>query len=160
MNCRKFSLQSVPFQHWWSLNVWCGIIRDFVIDPYFLEETVTSNSYCNLLQNHLPVLLKNVPLNIRRETWFQQDGALLHFFANIIKQLLKNLETSGWIVVNLFMAPSISGSTLNFFLWGYVKKKVMFEPPMTKENVKQRIRDACASRLPKYQTLEIICYFE
>ncbi|EFN71318.1 hypothetical protein EAG_10079, partial [Camponotus floridanus] len=34
---------------------------------------------------------------------------------------------------------------LDFFLWGYVKDKIMFKSPTTKENMKQGIRDACAS---------------
>ncbi|KZC13233.1 hypothetical protein WN55_05932, partial [Dufourea novaeangliae] len=38
---------------------------------------------------------------------------------------------------------------LDFFLWGYVKDKVMFESPTTKEYMKQRIRDACASVTPE-----------
>ncbi|KZC08660.1 hypothetical protein WN55_11277 [Dufourea novaeangliae] len=80
-------MRSVPFQHQWSLNVWCGIIEDFVIGPYFFNETVKSESYCDLLKNHLPALLEHVPLHIRREMWFQQDGASPHF-AIITRQFL------------------------------------------------------------------------
>ncbi|EFN64048.1 hypothetical protein EAG_09261, partial [Camponotus floridanus] len=89
-------MRSVPFQHRWSLNVWCGIIGDFVIGPYFFEETVTSESYCDLLQNHLPALLEDVPLHIRREMWFQQDGAPPHF-AIITRQFLNKKFGNKWI---------------------------------------------------------------
>ena len=44
----------VHFQYW-SLNVWCGIIDDFVIGAYFFDGTVNTESYCNLLR-HFPYL--------------------------------------------------------------------------------------------------------
>jgi len=140
-------MRSIPFQHRWSLTVWCGIIGNLVIGPYFFEETVRSNSYCNLLQNHLPALLENVSLHIRRKMWFQQDGAPPHF-ANTTKQLLYEKFGDKWIgrggpVEWPPRSPDLT--PLDFFLWGYVKEKVMFEPPTTKENMKQRIRNACAS---------------
>ena len=28
-------MRTVPFQHPWSVNCWCGIVRDHVIGPYF-----------------------------------------------------------------------------------------------------------------------------
>lgn len=147
-------MRSVPFQHRWSLNVWCGIIGDFVIGPYFFEETVTSESYCDLLKNRLPALLEDVPLHIRREMWFQQDGAPPHF-AIITRQFLNEKFGNKWIGrggPRQWPPRSLDLTPLDFFLWGYVKDKVMFEPPTTKENMKQRIRDACASVTPEILT--------
>jgi len=49
-------------------------------------------------------------------------------------------------IIGDFMMKNLSDLTpLDFFLWGYLKDKVMFEPPTTKENMKQRIRNAYAS---------------
>jgi len=144
-------MRSVPFQHRWSLNVWCGIIGDFVIGPYFFEGNVTSDSYCNMLQNHWAELLEDVPLHIRRDMWFQQDGAPPHY-ANITREFLTKKFGNKWIgrggpVQWPPRSPDLT--PLDFFLWGYVKDKVMFEPPTTKENMKQKIRDACASVTPE-----------
>ena len=30
-------IRTVPFQHPWSVNCWCGIVGDHVIGPYFLK---------------------------------------------------------------------------------------------------------------------------
>ncbi|XP_076659903.1 uncharacterized protein LOC143363191 [Halictus rubicundus] len=144
-------MRCVPFQHRWSLNVWCGLIGDFVIGPYFFQETVTSASYCDFLKNHLPALLEDVPLHVRREMWFQQDGAPPHF-AIITRQFLNEKFGNKWIGrggPRQWTPRSPDLTPLDFFLWGYVKDKVMFEPPTTKEDMKQRIRDACASVTPE-----------
>ncbi|KYQ51275.1 hypothetical protein ALC60_09565 [Trachymyrmex zeteki] len=78
MSCVVELIKSLDL-HRWSLNVWCGIIGDFVIGSYFFDGTVNTESYCNLLRNHLPLLIKKLPLNVRRDMWFQQDGAPPHF---------------------------------------------------------------------------------
>jgi len=44
------------------------------------------------------------------------------------------------------MSPDLT--PLDFFLWGYVKKKVFCTVPTTKEEMKERIRAACASITP------------
>ena len=31
-------MRTVPFQHPWSVNCWCGIVGDHVIDPYVLVD--------------------------------------------------------------------------------------------------------------------------
>ena len=31
-------MRTVPFQHPWSINCWCGIVNHHVIGPYFLED--------------------------------------------------------------------------------------------------------------------------
>ncbi|KYN10478.1 hypothetical protein ALC57_17387, partial [Trachymyrmex cornetzi] len=47
-------MQTVQFQHRWSLNVWCGILGDYLIGPHFFDTTVNSNTYTNFLLNTLP----------------------------------------------------------------------------------------------------------
>jgi len=38
---------------------------------------------CKFLQNHLSEYLVNIPLNIRQECWFQQDGASARFHHDV-----------------------------------------------------------------------------
>ena len=34
-------IRTVPFQHPWSVNCWCGIVGNHFIGPYFLEDRLT-----------------------------------------------------------------------------------------------------------------------
>ncbi|EFN82461.1 hypothetical protein EAI_16291, partial [Harpegnathos saltator] len=67
------------FQYRWSINVWAGIIGNQMIGPHFLPPCLTGRIYKQLLENELPVLLANVPLNIRAQLIYQHDRAPAHF---------------------------------------------------------------------------------
>lgn len=43
------------------------IIGDFLIGPVFLSPTLNDNNYRQFLRTQLPVLLENVPLQIRNQ---------------------------------------------------------------------------------------------
>jgi len=45
------------FQHLFAINVWCG-----VIGPYIFPQCLTGDIYANFLQDELPALSENVPL--------------------------------------------------------------------------------------------------
>lgn len=70
----------------WSTNVWCGIINNQLIGPYFYDGTLTGQRYLNFIQYILPELMDNVPLEIQNKMWFHQDGTPTH---NTIKLLLE-----------------------------------------------------------------------
>ena len=38
-------MRTVPFQHPWSVNCWCGIVGDHAIGPYFFEVRLTGQVY-------------------------------------------------------------------------------------------------------------------
>lgn len=64
--------------HSQKVTVWVGFTSEFILEPFFFENTVNSQNYLSLLQHHLVPLLKQ-----RRKfskTVFQQDGAppILH----------------------------------------------------------------------------------
>ncbi|KAE8743491.1 hypothetical protein FOCC_FOCC010914, partial [Frankliniella occidentalis] len=61
-----------------SVNVWAGIVGDFIVGPYFLEHNVNAENYANFLNDQLPVLLGDLPAEVRRNMWFQQDGHPAH----------------------------------------------------------------------------------
>ena len=54
---------TVPFQHSWSVNCWCGIVGDHVIRSYFFEGRLTGEVYAKFLQNVLPQLMEDVLLS-------------------------------------------------------------------------------------------------
>jgi len=50
----------------WSVNVWCDIIGDKLIGPYFINGTLNSIKYGDFLHNNLGILLEDVQLHICR----------------------------------------------------------------------------------------------
>lgn len=107
-------VRSVPFQHRWSLNAWCDIIRDFVTGPYFFGETVASNS-CTLLQlftyafgkcDYTTHQKRNVVSARRRSATFYK-----HYQTVVVWKIWKQVDRS-WICS---MASSISWSDITRF---------------------------------------------
>ena len=54
------------FQYQFSLNVWAGIVGDYLIGPFFLPLRINGETYQHFLENELPPLLDEVPLETRR----------------------------------------------------------------------------------------------
>ncbi|EZA55217.1 hypothetical protein X777_05203 [Ooceraea biroi] len=50
-------------------------------------------------QNYLPCLLENVILELRRDMWFQQDGAPPHRHLHVVTYL-NNLFQNKWIGIS------------------------------------------------------------
>jgi len=66
------------FQLGFSVNVWCGVLDDQLISPFILEGCLTGEANLRFLQEELPRLLEDVPLNKRGRMYFQHDGAPPH----------------------------------------------------------------------------------
>lgn len=62
----------------WSLNVWGVVVGNHVVGPYFFEGNLYGEIYLDFIVNQLPILLEEVPLNIREQMWFLHDGAPAH----------------------------------------------------------------------------------
>lgn len=144
-------LRTVNNQHRWSINVWGGIIDNFIIGPFFFEGTLTGPVYLNFLENNLPQLLDYIPDIIRQVMWYQQDGAPPHY-AVAVREWLNQSFPNQWIgrggpVSWPPRSPDIT--PLDYFLWGHVKGKVYQEPPTTRDDMKRRIREAFASITPQ-----------
>ena len=63
-------MRTVPFQHPWSVNCWCGIVVDHVNGPYFFE--------------------------VRMNMWMQHDGAPTHY-ALCSRQVMDEMFDEKWI---------------------------------------------------------------
>jgi hypothetical protein len=45
--------------------MWCGVIGDQLIGLYIFLQQITGDIYDNILQDELPALLENVPVQTR-----------------------------------------------------------------------------------------------
>jgi Helix-turn-helix domain (DUF4817) len=137
-------IRPVDHQHRWSLNVWAGIVGSCLIGPYFFDGNVNGVSYLVFFENQLPALLEDVPLDVRQRMWLQHDGAPPHY-SRIVRTHLNRNFVDRWIGRGgpVGWPPRSPDLTkLDFFLWGHVRNMVYEEPPTTKENMMDRIRDA------------------
>jgi len=66
------------FQLRFSVNVWCAVLDNQLIGPFILEGRLTGEAYLRFLQEELPQLLEDVPLNKQGRMYFQHDGAHPH----------------------------------------------------------------------------------
>lgn len=154
-------LRQVEHQRPWSVNVWCGILGNKLIGPYFIDGTLNGIKYRNFLEHELPPLLEDVALPIRQIMWFQHDGCPAHYSATA-REVLNRDFNGRWIgrggPVN-WPARSPDLTSPDFFLWGYLKDKVFQQAPTTREYMIQRIRNACAE-IPADMLLSCVQSFE
>lgn len=131
------------FQQRFSLNVWCGIIHNQLIGPFFFDERLTGELYTNFLRNELPTLLEDVPLLIRPEMIFQHDGAPAHF-SRQARQYLNEAYPNRWIGrggPHSWPPRSPDLTPLDYYLWGHSKSLVYETQVNTRAELRQRIID-------------------
>lgn len=122
------------FQHRFSVNVWAGIVGDCLIGPYLMPSPLNGQRYGTFLRETLPLLLQDVPLDVRRRMWFQHDGAPAHS-SRIARQYLNERFGDRWIGRNgpvPWPPRSPDLTPLDFYLWGHMKSLV-YETPVESE---------------------------
>lgn len=137
-------------QHRWCVNVWGGIIGTQVVGPFFFDGHLNGAMFLRFLRDNLPVLLENIPLNIRKGMWLQLDGAPAHFEVNVRNELDRQYPNR-WIGrggPHNWPARSPDLTSPDFFLWGYIKNIVYDTPPTTPDDMRERIRNAFRSITP------------
>lgn len=154
-NCRYWAKEN---PHWsrethtqypQKINVWCGIVRDIILGPYFFERTLTGEIYLIFLQNEvIPSITARFPdyddlTQFQRALFYQQDGAPPHYAAPV-RAYLNQMFPNRWIGRRgpiEWPARSPDLTPLDFFLWGYLKSKVYINRPNTLDELKIRIRE-------------------
>lgn len=132
-------------QYRFSLNVWCGIMGNHLIGPYFIEGRLTGEAYVNFLQNHLNNFLEDVSLTERRNMWFMHDGAPPHT-ARITRNYLDERFPNRWIGINgpVQWPPRSPGlNMMDYYFWGHLKDYVYKETIRDVDHLRQRIIDGC-----------------
>lgn len=128
-------------QHRFSANVWAGIVGNHLIGPYVFVARLTGDAYNAFLHNTLPLLLEDVPLNVRRTMWYQLDGAPPHY-SRVARETLNIKFPDRWIGRGgpvIWPARSPDLNPLDFYLWGHMKSLVYATPVASEEDLIARI---------------------
>lgn len=128
-----------------KVNVWIGIIGDILLGPHFLPPTLTGNNYREFIENELPLLLEDVPLQLRNNCFFMHDGAPAHYTLRV-RELLNNIYGQNWIGRGgaiPWPARSPDLNPIDFYVWGHLKSMVYSMPINDVETLRLRILQSC-----------------
>ncbi|GFU74941.1 transposable element Tc3 transposase [Trichonephila clavipes] len=137
-----------------KMTVWCASWAGGIISPYFFKNdeghnvTVNGDRYRAMITNFFIPELNNHDV---QELWFQQDGATCHT-ARATIDLLKN--TFGHRLISRFgpvnwPPRSCDLTSLDYFLWGYVKSLVYADKPQTLDHLEDNIHRVSADIRPQ-----------
>lgn len=103
--------------------------------------------YLEFLENDLPILLDDVPLQLRQQMIFQHDGAPPHFTRNV-RAHLDQVYPDRWIgrggpIHWPARCPDLT--PLDYFLWGNIKEIVYKNPVQDREECRHRITEVFAT---------------
>ena len=124
------------------------VLNVLQIGPHELPHRLTGESYLQFLRNELPILLEEVPLDIRQEMWLQHDGAPAHF-SRVVREYLDETFSNRWIGRGGWIrwpARSPDLNPLDFFLWGHFKAIIYGRTlPANRNDLMDRINMAAAT---------------
>jgi len=134
--------------------VWCTVSRLGVVGPFLFEEdgetvTVTSNRYCEMLENFLRLRLEE--FDDSESFWFQQDGTTAHSARRSLG-ILREMFPSRLVFLRgdiSWPARSPDFTPCDFFLWGYLKAEDYKHRPQTLKALKDAIREEVAAIPPE-----------
>lgn len=135
------------FQREFKINVWCGIIGNHLLGPHELPPNLNGDLYLDFLQHHLVNYLDDLPLNLRQNLYFMQDGAPPHFSVQV-RNYLDQTFPDRWIGRGSRMswpARSPDFNPMDFCFWGYMKSVVYRETINTREELWQKVVNAAES---------------
>lgn len=149
-------IRQSSFQHEFSANVWIGVISNNLCGPHFLPPRLNANLFHDFLENILPEVIEDVPLNLREECWMQLDGAPAHYGRQVQHWLDENyprrwIGRQGGNRQNLIPgegpvacpARSPDLNPLDYYVWGHVKGIVYATQINTRDELTERIQNAC-----------------
>lgn len=122
--------------------VWMGLSTQLKIEPFFFEGTVTSESYLDMLQNHMVPRIPDI-----NSTVFMQDGAPPHYgriVTNFIIEKFGRDRVIGRSFPKAWPARSPDLNPLDFWFWGVLKARVYhINKPSSLQSLVVRIREEC-----------------
>lgn len=109
-----------------SINCWCAVLNNAVIAVHFYEGNLTRHMYLQILENILLDSIEDVPINVRIQLMYQQDGAPPHN-SRVAVEFLNTHFPGKWLGTNgplLWPARSPDLTPMDFFLWGFLKDEL------------------------------------
>jgi len=108
------------FQRRLTVNVWCGVLGNKLIETFVFDNNLTGNVNEVYLRNELPGLLEDIPLLIRSHMYFQHDGAPPHCTRHV-RDYLNEFFPNRWLgrggpVAWPPRSPDLT--PFDYFLWG------------------------------------------
>lgn len=133
-------------QHEFAINIWAGVIDNFIIGPVVIPNRLNGENYLQFLQQTVPELLEDLPLLLRQNMWFMHDGAPPHFTLAVRRHLHQQYPNR-WIgrgddAPRNWPARSPDLTPCDYFLWGALKTEVYLTPVNTGEELQRRIVNA------------------
>ena len=123
--------------------MWCCVIDDQLIGLYIFAQHLTGDIYSNFLQDELPALLENVPLQTRWQMYYQHDGAPPHFSQDV-RQSLNHKFPNQWTDhggAQNWPPQSLDLNPLDYHFWGY-RKAMTYAHMVNTQELLQRILSA------------------
>lgn len=151
-NCRYWTTENPHWvinckrQYSEKVNVWCGILGERIIGPFFFLQTLNAIRLLHFLNNELMEVIDDFPLAVLRDMFFQLDGASIHN-SIIVRRWLNVNFPQKWIGRNSPLiewpprSPDIT--PLDFYFWGTIKNKVYKTRPRSRQELCDRITQAC-----------------
>ena len=128
-----------------KLCAWVGFTEKLLLVPYIFDETISSESYLDMLINHVrPQLARHRLLS---KTIFMQDGAPPHYANSVRNWLIETFSedrviSRGCKITWPARSPDIN--PLDFWFWGTLKARVFHSNAPTSINqLKARIIEEC-----------------
>ncbi|GBO36635.1 hypothetical protein AVEN_82568-1 [Araneus ventricosus] len=90
---------NTPRQHQkkFSVNIWAGILGDYVVGPYILPDRLTSATYRIFLQQVLPSLLQAVPLMVSPPNMWFMHGGTTAYCSRTVRHFLNATYSALWL---------------------------------------------------------------
>lgn len=158
-NCRWWAQENPHFtieckdQYNFKTNVFCGLLKDKVIGPFFFHENLTAARYLDFLRHDLTEVLDEMPLYVRNKLWYQLDGAPIHN-SNEIKVFLNDTFRNKVIGPHFqchWPPRSPDLTPLDFFFWGYLKSVVYQNRPFRDiQHLENTIRQCITNISPRF----------
>jgi transposase len=133
------------------ITVWVALSTGGIIGPVFLNKTITSSLYVNMLKEEF-IPLAQVLVDISK-SWFMQDGARPHRTRDVFECL--NEHFNGRVIALDFKEATGTGidwppyspdfNPCDYFLWGYLKDRVYRSNPKSIEELKNAIQTEISS---------------
>jgi hypothetical protein len=133
------------FQREFSVNVWLSVVYRNICGPHFFPGRLNSELFCNFLENSLPEIVEDVPLQQRYHGWIQMDGAPAHC-GRVVREWLNRHYPQRWIGRSgpvLWPPRSPDLNPMDYYVWGALKQKVYIRPVLTRDNLLERIITSC-----------------